>query len=236
MKPLRLASVVLIALIAPTGSLGSSQSKSGPKPRVEITDTETVPFVSRGTIDFKGSYGEVRVRGWDRPEVAVTLTRSLATDDTPEDRTNKEKRLKEARLSAARQSPDRLAISAKAPSPWFHESMRLAYDIKIPRESDLYIKFSAGEINCTGVIGEISITEHAGEISVSLPEGEYAIDARARIGDVSSQFPVRARRPHLIGATATGAKGVESPSVYLRVGVGQINVIKTPHASPKASP
>jgi hypothetical protein len=204
------------------------QPKDAHQSKVEMTDSQTVPFVTRGEIDFKGSYGEVRIEGWDRPEVAVTLTRSLRSNDSPTDRAKKRERLNEVKVTAIRQSPDRLAISSRVPSLWFHSSMQLTYELKVPRESDLHIKFGAGEINCSNVVGELYITEHAGEISVALPEGEYAIDARARIGDVTSQFPVKARRPHLIGATATGAKAVESPSVYIRVGVGQINVTKTP--------
>jgi hypothetical protein len=225
MKPRLLISIPLIASALLIQGQAAGKANDGQKTKVEMTDTQTIPFVSRGEIDFKGSYGEVRVEGWDRPEVVITISRSLRADDTPADRAKKQERLKDVKVAATRQS-DKLVISASAPSPWFHSSIQLVYDLKVPRESDLHIKFGAGEITSNNVVGEINITEHAGEISVALPEGEYAIDAKARIGDVTSQFPVRARRPNLLGATATGTKGVESPSVYLRVGVGEINVTK----------
>jgi hypothetical protein len=222
----RMITMCLIASAALIQGLFTVQASDGAKIKVEMTDTQTIPFVSRGEIDFNGSYGEVRVEGWDRPEVVIMITKALRADDTPADRAKKRERLNQVKVAATRQS-DKLVISSSVPSPWFHGSVQLTYELKVPRESELRIKFGAGEVSSKNVLGDITITEHAGEISVALPEGEYAIDAKARIGDVSSQFPVKARRPHLVGATAIGTKGVETPSVYLRVGVGEINVTKS---------
>lgn|SRR5262245_38450394 len=225
--------IICVAVFFGLFSLSTpGQASDGPKARVEMLDEQTISFVPRGEIEFKGSYGEVRIDGWDRSEVGITVRKALSTDDTPADRAKKQERLKEIKLTTTRAAPDKLAISSRVPSVWFHNSVQLVYEIRVPKESDLRVRLSAGEISCRNVTGELNITEHFGEISVALPDGDRAIDAKARIGDVSSQFPVKTRRPNLVGATATGVKGVESPVVYLRVGIGQINVTRL---APKAA-
>src|SRR5262249_28248046 len=208
MRPL----IICVAVLASLTSLPTpGQAKEEPKAKVEIVDEQTIAFVPKGEIEFKGSYGEVRVDGWDRSEVAITVRKALRTDNTPADLAKKQARLKEIKVTTNRPAPDKLSISSRVPSAWFRGSVQLVYEIRVPKESDLRVKLSAGEISCSNVSGELNITEHFGEISVALPDSDHAIDAKARIGDVSSQFPVKARRPNLVGATATGVKGVESP-------------------------
>lgn len=222
----RSTTLCLTVLVMLIGTPVISQPRDDPK-NVETTDTQTIPFVSRGEVDFKGPYGELRVEGWDRPEVLITITKTLETNGTPADRAKKQERLNQVKVVAARKSPGILIISSTAPSP-LHSRIQLTYDIKVPRESDLRINFHAGKISSKNVLGDISITARFGEISVVLPEGEYAIDAKARIGDVSSEFPVNARRPHLVDATARSTGIVETPSVFLRVVFGHIMITKVP--------
>ena len=85
MTRLGLLSINLIACALIQGQI-TSYTKDQPEPRVDMSESQTIPFITRGEIDFKGSYGEVRVEGWDRPEVAITMTKSLRTDDSPRDR------------------------------------------------------------------------------------------------------------------------------------------------------
>ena len=225
MTRLRSATLCLTVLVMLIGTPVISQPRDDSEKNVETTDTQTIPFVSRGEVDFKGPYGEVRVEGWDRPEVLITITKSLETNGTPADRAKKQERLNQVKVVATRKSPGILIISSTAPLP-LHSRIQLTYDIKVPRESDLRINFHAGKVSSKNVLGDISITERFGEISVVLPEGEYAIDAKSRVGDVSSEFPVNGRRPHLVGATARSTGIVETPSVFLRVVFGHIMITK----------
>jgi len=51
------------------------------------------------------------------------------------------------------------------------------------------------------VKGELNVPNGVGEVSLRLPrDQEYDIDVRARIGDVSSDFSGRSRRPNLLAA------------------------------------
>ena len=91
-----------------------------------------------------------------------------------------------------------------------------------------------------GVVGDMRIHNGIGEISVALPEKEpYRIDASAGIGDVSSAFGGATRRRHLIGASlwardasplpvagAAESAAPEAKRLYLRVGIGDINIKK----------
>ena len=81
----------------------------------------------------------------------------------------------------------------------------------------------------TDVSGGIEATASIGEIKLQLPdEHRYAVDARARIGDVSSEFGsiVNRRGPLSIGATLVGEPNDPTRRVFLRVGIGEIEVTK----------
>jgi hypothetical protein len=91
----------------------------------------------------------------------------------------------------------------------------------------LLIKHGIGEVEVVNVSGDIEATASIGQISLRLPEDQsYAVDARARIGDVSSEFGQVTRRQ---GFLAVGAKLAGEPSaptrrIFLRVGIGDIQV------------
>src|SRR5262249_35820858 len=79
------------------------------------------------------------------------------------------------------------------------------------------------------VSGDIEATASIGEISLRLPEGQsYAVDAHVRIGDVSSEFGQTTKRQGLfaVGAKLAGELPTPTRRIFLRVGIGDINVTK----------
>jgi hypothetical protein len=221
-----IAAFAIVAVVSAVASAKTGQKnreKDQDKKRVEVIDTQTIPFVPRGEIYIKDSFGEVRVEGWDRPEVSLTVTKSLNTDDTPSDRAEKRAKLDRIKVVTKRESDDALVIASTVP---FKRNLHLVYTIKIPRQSDLHIKHGIGEVSATNVLSDVEITASIGQITLTVPEGKYDIDARSRLGDVQSAFPVSSRRPYLLAARARSKVEGEARKIYLRVGIGEIDILK----------
>src|SRR4051812_866380 len=68
-----------IAIALPV--LGANAADESATQRTALTrqtaDTQHIDFAPGGAIHIDGSYGILRIEGWDRPEVAVTITKSL---------------------------------------------------------------------------------------------------------------------------------------------------------------
>jgi hypothetical protein len=195
------------------------------KKRVEVSSTQRIEFIPRGVIRIQQSFGEVIVDGWDKNEVEVTVIKAIkASPDTPEDQEKARHKLETVKVTASKQSPDTILIASSLP---FRKNFDLVYRIRVPRESDLFIKHSIGEVTVDGVLGELEITSHIGEINVNLQEGrEYNIDARVKIGEVQSAFNGKSKRSYLVSEKFSRDDRKESHRVYLRVGIGEITINK----------
>ena len=91
-------------------------------------------------------------------------------------------------------------------------------------------------LKVVNVSGDIEATASIGEISLRLPEDQsYAVDARARIGDVSSEFGQVTHRKGLfaVGAKLAGEPATPTRRIYLRVGIGDIQVSKLRPEKPR---
>jgi hypothetical protein len=108
-------------------------------------------------------------------------------------------------------------------------NLQLDYIIKVPRQSALLIKHGIGEVEVVNVSGDIEATASIGEIRLKLPEEQsYAVDARVRIGDVSSEFGQATHRkgPLAVGAKLTGEPAAPTRRIFARIGIGDIQVTK----------
>ena len=115
-----------------------------PSQATQTTKTETVKFAPGGTIRLKDSFGTLTVEGWDRPEVEVTVVKSLGFVSEPEQRANQ--RLDGVHVVTERKSDTELEISTTAPSLGFlghlwlkGHDVAVEYLIRAPRNSHLVI-------------------------------------------------------------------------------------------------
>lgn len=222
---IRLQTILLVsALITSLHSAAASERGKDTKKRVEVSTTQRVEFSPRGVIRIQKSFGEVFVDGWDKNEVEVTVIKAIKATDTPEDQERARQKLENVNVTASKQSPDSLLIASSLP---FRKNLDLVYRIKVPRESDLFIKHSIGEVTVDGVLGELEITSSIGEITVNLQDGrEYNIDAKVKIGEVQSAFSGTSKRSYLVSEKFSRDDRKESHRVYLRVGIGEIAINK----------
>jgi hypothetical protein len=212
----------------------SAQAQTADKHEAGITTTQSLEFGARGTIQIVDSFGSVKVEGWDKEEVELTVTKRTQKKYEPKDLAKAAKGLERFKVTMeAVGETSLLVINTTYPSwtPIFRgkSNLKLDYLIKVPRKSTLLIKHGIGEVEVNNVSGDIEATASIGEISLRLPEDQsYAVDAHVRIGDVSSEFGQTTHRkgPFAVGAKLAGEPAEPTRRIFLRVGIGDIQVSK----------
>jgi hypothetical protein len=108
----------------------------------------------------------------------------------------------------------------------------LEYYIKAPMSVRLAVGHKTGEVHVENLTSDIHVTVHNGGITLRLPEGQYNIDARSDWGDVISDFQgSKKRKPWLLGYQFVQPMAA-AHNLYLRVGFGDIMVMKPWAAGP----
>jgi hypothetical protein len=202
---------------------------------VEVVQTERLSFAPGGVIHVPHSFGSVTVEGWDRPEVEVTVVKSRERYYEPEQREQAARGLERVRIVAERNSDNELTISTSAPHKRFpflwggKRGVEVEYLIHAPRNSRLVIQHGAGYVLVSNMTGDVEATSRGGDILLMLPDsGTYAIDARSKLGTVSSDFAGDAHRRYLVGTRFASATSSPSHRVYLRALVGGITIKSVP--------
>ncbi len=194
--------------------------------QLQSTSSLTIQFAPGGLVRVDGSYGDLVVEGWDRPEVETSFTKLLSYGF----KENKE-RLEKVRLETKRVSESELSIAAK------NGGVALEYTIRVPSRSRLEIHHGVGMVIVSGVTGDINATGHRGDVMIWLPDGgTYTIDARSKFGVIASDF---AGSPKLafyrLGEKF--ASGDAGPSrqwdahIRVRMGFGGVTIKRLPRES-----
>jgi hypothetical protein len=169
-----------------------------------FADDVRLDFPSGGTLHLKNSVGELTVEGWDQPGIEITTIKP--------DR---------VRVTATPQK-DEVVVTTVAPKHFSD----MEYRIRVPRNARLVIDHNQGEVHIDGVTGEMHVTDRKGQITVHVPQdGQYAIDARAKLGAIDSDFPGREDRKLKFGHTFVSAASSAAQKMYLRVGFGDITIL-----------
>src|SRR5262245_32656775 len=214
----------------------SAQAQTADKHEAEIKTTQSIEFGAKGTIQIVDSFGSVKVEGWDKEEVELTVTKRTQKKYEPKDIAKARKDLERFKVTMETIGETSLLVINTTYPSWTPARMfrgktnlNLDYLIKVPRQSSLLIKHGIGEVDVTNVSGDIEATASIGEVSLKLPEDQsYSVDARVRIGDVSSEFGQTTQRKGFIplGAKLAGDPAAPTRRIFLRVGIGDIQVTK----------
>src|SRR5579864_7762798 len=174
-----------------------------PAQAVQVTTTERVEFAPGGTIRLNDSYGSLTLEGWDRPEVEITVTKLMPHDSKGQPDEAK-KRLDEIRVGTERKSGSELVISTSLPahrslvSPFVPRKtagdVTIEYQIHAPRDSKLAIHHGTGSVVVSQMTGDTEATCGQCDMVLMLRDsGAYAIDAKSKLGTVTSDFDGRPR-------------------------------------------
>jgi hypothetical protein len=206
--------------------------------RAQVTNTERVDFASGGTIRVDGSYGSLSVEGWDQPEVEIIVTKSLHFGESKTQDQDRA-RLESVRVVANRTSLTDLTISTTLASrhgdwvpfrsPTTAGGVSVECEIHVPRDTRLVIHHHNGYVSVSGVTGDIEASASRGDIVLMLPDsGSYSIDAKTKLGIVSSDFEGSVHSRYLVGRRFARALTPPTQQLYLRVGFGGITIKTVP--------
>jgi hypothetical protein len=197
---------------------------------LSATHAERFNLSAAGSIRLENSFGQVDIDGWDRPEVEVTVVRSLYD---AKERSEAQRRLDSIQITAKQDGNDVVISTAYPPRNGFahplsrRSDVEISYRIHAPRASKLIIDHNSGGVNVFDMSGDIHATVINGQITLTLaPGGQYAIDAQSKIGGVYSDFEGRAQRRHLLGEEFGHPGTAPATNLYLRARVGDIVILK----------
>lgn len=203
------------------------------KPPVQATSTEHLDFAPGGLIRVNGSYDDLYVEGWDQPQVEMSVTKFMPFEYKPGYPERATEHLAAVGVVAERRSPPELEISVNLPHrggpPLFPHttkgSVRLECHLRVPRNSRLVIRHGVGMVSVKGVSGDIDARCHRGDILLWLPEGgAYSIDAKNKLGKVSSDYAGASLSEFLVGQKFVRANPAPTQRLYLRMGFGGITI------------
>src|SRR5262245_864274 len=225
---------LILTVAAGMLTLSATAQAQVTKQKAKITSTERLEFGMRGLIQIVDSFGEVNVEGWDQPDVELTVNKTTQKQYEPKNLAKGMKELERIKIQMERVGESSLlVIKTTFPSRTPTRIMRgktnldLEYKIKIPRTSRLMIKHDIGEVVVSNIDGDIEATNRIGELKLVLPDtNQYSVDARVKIGDVSSEFGPTTQRQKLLGAKLDSDPPSSARRLFLRVGIGDIEVSK----------
>jgi hypothetical protein len=206
-----------------------------------VTTTQTLDLPAGGTLHFRKSVGEMTIEGWDLPRVEIAAVKSVKAGYDEKDATQW---LERVRVHAERHENE-IAVDTVYPKRFplarpFRDGglspIELEYRVRAPRNARLEIEHQSGEVHLELMTGDIRVTDARGQITLYLLDGQYAIDARSKLGAVDSDFPGRERRELEWGHSYVEQAPAAAHKIYLRIGFGDITILKMQQPEEPAAP
>jgi hypothetical protein len=231
---------------------GDGAANKGLNQSFEEAKTERMSFLPGGVIRIDNSYGYLTVEGWDEPEVEITVAKTTDRFYEPDQKVKAETRFKQISVLAELRSDKELVISTSLPvrhnlissvlpakriivtmPVHSKRGVTVEYTVHVPRDSRLVVRHDNGYVWVSDVTGDIELRSHTGDMIVMLPDpGPYSIDARTRLGSVSSDFAGTAHKQFLLGTHFANSDEAPSRRIYLRMGRGSITLKNGPPTGP----
>jgi hypothetical protein len=233
----RIVMAVCLSVLGTIRPLSAAEGvyENGPKQSFEVTNTQRLPFAPGGAIRLNSSYGYLTVEGWDEPEVEITVIKSTDSFYEPSRQPRAEQPFPQVRVAAERRSDNELVISTMVSGrhrflPRAEHGVTVEYKIHVPRDSRLVVHHDHGYVWVSDVTGDLDLRSHTGDMIVMLPgPGPYSIDARTRLGSVSSDITGKSLSrlsQLLVGSHFDYASQAPQRRIYLRMGRGSIEVLR----------
>lgn len=174
------AIIGLVALILFSGTLAAQE-------KIQVVTKTINRSFALGvgeTLVVRAEKADVRVRGWDQPEVKLTLRLVARHPERP---------VAEADLPALRYEIDtdgpqktiRNFFRISEGSGGISSNLQAEYELWVPQRSKLQLHSRYGNVRVTNLTGDISLTTEFGEIRLSEVQGTVALDVS--YGDVVAQ-------------------------------------------------
>ena len=179
-----------------------------------------IPANSIQQVDLDIPVGEVRVDGWDQPQVHVDV--KLECDNGRE---ACREAAQKVRVVYSKED-DRLRIEMKDWPKWNSKGLEAHVRIQVPRQLGLNADLGVGEMEIAGIEGNLDADVGVGELDITLPASAVAsVSADAGVGEADLSANGRHYESSgLVAKTIHWTKGTGTSQVKADVGVGEINV------------
>jgi hypothetical protein len=193
--------------------------------KLQVTHTENAQLPAGGLLRFVHSTGELTIEAWDQPGVQITIVKSTQEPIAPAEKAKAMHELDEVRVAAVRKGSE-LVVTTVYPHHWSRAVSHcdVEYRVKVPRSANLAIDHGIGEVHLDNLTSNIQARVRSGSITALLPQIPYSIDAKAVIGDVTSDFQGKFKRSRLFGRSFVQAAG--NHKLNFRVHFGDIMILK----------
>jgi hypothetical protein len=205
-------------------------AQQGTQQRIQPPHTEEMTFAPGGTVRIDESHGDVYVEGWDKPEVEVTVVRSMPYEYKRKHPEEASKHLDGVRVVTERKSATELTISTMHPGRKNTDAVIIEYEIHVPRDSKLAIHRATGSVFVIGLTSDIEVECSRGDIQLMLRDSSaYSIDAATKLGTVISDFEGTTKlQRYRLGERYATASAQSSQHIRLRMGSGGITIKAVP--------
>lgn len=173
-------------------------NQASPRP-VQTSHTEQLNFAPDGIIRVEGSYRDLRIRGWDQPEVEIKVTKSTLQYPGQEPQDDAAQRLERVRAVTERPSDKELAISVTLPPGGLFSTpapcgTTVDCQILAPHDSVLDIQQVSGFVLVSNMRSDVRRAVSRGQIVLILPDpAARSIDAEA--GTIEGKQALRTCTP-----------------------------------------
>ena len=162
---IRTCSVVLLWLAA---SLAASGAAIAAEPSSNPT---SIGFPAGGTILMKLDHGDMEVVGVPDDKITISWRAKSDRDEHA------------VSVKLQRSGPKEASLSVQGPGDQVH------YRIEVPRQSNVSIEMSAGELAVQGVTGSLSVEMMAGEMELRVADSSRYRNVRAAVlaGEITAR-------------------------------------------------
>lgn len=145
----------------------------------------------RGTLYVEARIGDIKVEGWDRPDVEIEAEKLVQAGSE----TGAKKLFEQIKIQLNENGEEVFLRTIYPPRrPWrmFRGATKLSvnFRIRMPYEAKLTLKCVDGDVRVRGIIGNQRIRVSYGDVEVSVPSIDrlHSLDARSFLGYVQSDL------------------------------------------------
>jgi hypothetical protein len=159
----RLAASFILLTVVATGAWG----RQAPVLEVaEVVDMHQTLINSGGTLEVKESHGNVKIIGWEQPQIEVTVTKSTTRRFTREDIDHAIAELDRIVVTTDHVGENRVVIRTQFPSRDGYirtarggkSKVKLNYTIKVPKETKIIVTQDEGQVSVKNISSNVEVT------------------------------------------------------------------------------
>lgn len=218
----------------PKGQKAIDPKQADTRQKIRTTETQKMTFEPSAALRLDNSIGQVKIEGWTRPDVEVTITKSTKDEYDSDKSAEGAKELEKVKTSFTRKGEE-IVLGTE----YHHSSMPqpfrggppidILYEIKMPRDARVIVMQDSGDVQLSRLSGEINATVQHGSITVVVPgDSQYIVDAKSKFGTVTSNLAKPDHGLFFFGEHLDYETPKTMHKLYLRAKSGDIVIVHSP--------